>query len=245
LIHPDALSKVYPDECSLALANNGYGKGLVVPRDQLIPIDGAAWSPQQRAEFAGTYGNSMGAFGPEFVTSHNQAEGRAATPPYTEYIELGFETAVYLNAIEVGSPRGMGQVAAVKVRVDGQWVPVYRDGPKLGQGREYATTRQFWRFAPTCCRPHSLVSEVRVEVDTSAATGIAVPSAQVGPVQLPSSAFDTLSDACACACHHTGLELSGLRADDWLSRQAAGPAANRAAMALVRAASRCAGRRLV
>ena len=81
---------------------------------------------------------------------------------------------VYVTEIELGSPRGMGHIVAVRVKdPDGNWIALYTGAPLVDQQAFHARTRKYWYWAPQACRTHFKASELRIEVDTSATTGVA------------------------------------------------------------------------
>ena len=73
----------------------------------------------------------------------------------------------------MGFPRGGGAVVAVRVLdPDGDWLPLYANGP-LHDGHDLQVERNlYWDWSPQICRPHFYTSVVRIELDTSAETGM-------------------------------------------------------------------------
>lgn len=76
--------------------------------------------------------------------------------------------------IELGMPRGAGAVVAVRARAASSsssssgWVALY-EGPPASDGAGGRRTARRW--SPPVCRVHFAVAEVRIEFDTSVATG--------------------------------------------------------------------------
>ena len=160
----------YPQDCYLSDENIT----LVVSSQAVQPATaGLAWSPALKLREDGEWPASpmSGAFGPEYAFPHGQTSN-------TEYIEFAISEAVYLLSVEVGMPRGMGAITAMKVRRGGRggdsgggWYQIY--GEDALTGLRNADRNEFHRWRPTICRPHMAVSEFRLELDTSTATGIA------------------------------------------------------------------------
>eukprot|EP00966_Prymnesium_polylepis_P175773 4068559-Prymnesium_polylepis.1 len=85
------------------------------------------------------------------------------TPPpcYTEFIEVSIATPVHVVFIEVGSPRGMGHIVAIKVKDgSGAWVQLYGGSALTEVASEYATRQKYWQWAPDACRSHFTTSEL-------------------------------------------------------------------------------------
>ena len=49
---------------------------------------------------------------------------------------------------------------------------LYSGTPLFNQHATHTRLLQYWTWAPTICRTHSLASKLRIEIDTSAETGI-------------------------------------------------------------------------
>jgi hypothetical protein len=164
-------ARTYPDDC---VPSNGSltPRREVVPRGSVEKISAGVWCPLRRGNEGNRTLSGTGAFGPEYRFLHNHID---SYPPFTEFIEAGLATPVYLVGVELGSPRGMGAIVAISARqaASSDWLPLYADKPLLGQYREHTRQKRYWRWsAPQMCRPHVLISELRLEFDTSAETGV-------------------------------------------------------------------------
>eukprot|EP00966_Prymnesium_polylepis_P042468 986751-Prymnesium_polylepis.1 len=137
-------------------------------------MDAGGWSPLNKVYMGNSVMTGGGAFGAQYVFNHNQATYYTAEdPPYTEFIEVAIATPVYVVQIEVGSARGMGQIVSMKVKdVAGSWVSLYSGAALTKDAETYSRTSKYWRWAPDVCRTQFVASELRIEVDTSAETGI-------------------------------------------------------------------------
>ena len=110
------------------------------------------------------------AFGAQFLVDHRQ---RDFYPPFTEYIDVAIARPVYVVRLEIGSPRGMGQVVKILAQSpDGSWVEVYSGKPQREVATKYTSMRTYHLWAPSICRTHFPISVLRIAVDTSAETGI-------------------------------------------------------------------------
>merc|ERR1711871_984139 len=68
----------------------------------------------------------------------------------------------------------MGHITAIKAKDPrGNWVALYTGTPLLDVHRLHVQTKSYWRWVPKACRVHFKTTELRIEVDTSAQTGIA------------------------------------------------------------------------
>ena len=105
-----------------------------------------------------------------------RAPSRPATrdPQYTEYIEVSLKKPTYLASLELGSSRGMGSVVNLKAwREDtSEWVSFYAGKAKVQESADLMATKQYGKWTPNVCRLHFKVRKLRIEVDTSAETGI-------------------------------------------------------------------------
>ena len=69
-----------------------------------------------------------------------------------------------------------GGVVAIKVKTpQGTWLPLYTGAPLLAEVDAYK--RQFWEWSPVVCRLNFKSNEIKIEIDTSMATGTTVQSA--------------------------------------------------------------------
>lgn len=168
--------RTYPDHCDFALAPAGGGVlARTAPRAELSGMAAGAWSPLRKAYMGNLTSAGGGAFGPQYVFAHNQAEHYPLnTPPYTEYIEVSLAQSTYLVSLELGSPRGMGHVVNLKAWQDSAqaWVSFYQGAPRVEEAAAYMETKRYWRWAPDVCRLHFPVQRLRIEVDTSLETGV-------------------------------------------------------------------------
>ena len=199
IINPQGATLRHPEDCSFDLTGNGtYVNGTyingtyirtydvnpetgrlraTVPRTAIEPITFGAWSPLQQGYVGNTTMVGGGAFGPQYEFDHRQYPHyttTAATPPYTEYIEVAIAKAVYPFRVEIGQPRGMGCVVAVKVLdPDGNWIALYAGAAKADVAAKYERIKRYWQWAAPTCRSHFKASIFRLELDTSPMTGIA------------------------------------------------------------------------
>ena len=166
-------ARSYPSDCDFTAVHASGVNTATVARSSIGGMDAGGWSPLYK-EFIGNVSMSGGgAFGPQYAFDHVQSVGYAASPAFTEYIEVGVETPVYVVFIEVGSPRGMGHVVCVKVKNPaGEWVQLYAGAADTELAARFSSARKYWQWSPDACRSHFLVSELRIEVDTSSETGV-------------------------------------------------------------------------
>ena len=159
-----AAAAVYPDDCAVSDAQIRRR----VPRDALSPLAAMVWSPAQKRR-SDVLISAPGVWGAEYAFTWNQSSYRSATPTYTEWIEIAISQPVNLVSLEVGSPRGMGAITRMYARaVGGAWLLVY-EAESL-KGLSNAQKLQYHRWLPNVCRPHVVVSEFRLELDTSLET---------------------------------------------------------------------------
>jgi hypothetical protein len=95
---------------------------------------------------------------------------------FTEFIEAGFPTAVYLQSIEIGEPRGMGSIVRIKAfdAVQGDYYTVWEspDGegdPTTQYRSELRTEYRVFRPFPIC-RTAFKTDTIRIEMDTRTVT---------------------------------------------------------------------------
>jgi len=163
----------YPADC---LASNVPPSGVVVatvPRVEITTTKADNWSSRNKNYVGNVTMAGGGAFGKQYAYSHNQAE-HYLTEGYTEYIELRIPEPMYVVMVEFGASRGMGAIVGVKAKTPGgEWVELYKGRALISEWNEYKSTGSYWKWAPAICRTHFLATDFRVEVDTSAETGIA------------------------------------------------------------------------
>lgn len=111
----------YPDDCTFELrrfsVNEATGRvNATVARAEIGPAGAGVWCPRYDNYVGSQLMEGGGAFGPEYVYSHRQAPlYTSSTPPHTEWIEVSIATPVYIVQVEVGAPRGMGSIVAIRV----------------------------------------------------------------------------------------------------------------------------------
>jgi len=113
------------------------------------------------------------AFGALFEYNWGQQGYQTGDPKYTEFIEVAYDNPVFPVGIQIGSPRGTGAVVSIRAKSpQGIWEPIYR-GKALHDAYEETNGRRMYHdWAPAICRPAFKASEFRLELDTSAQTGI-------------------------------------------------------------------------
>jgi len=146
-----------------------------VARNTVTNQDAGGWCPLNKGLAAGQMSGG-GTFGAEFkYLNHEQADYYSVglVPAYTEYIEVSVATAVYPVLVEVGMPRGMGHIVAVKVKdPSGQWIALYTGQALTDIQAFYSKTRTYYYWAPEACRTHFTTADLRIELDTTSETGI-------------------------------------------------------------------------
>lgn len=166
----------YPTDCDFGLVPaSGVVTGTVA-RSAIAGMDSGVWCPKKKGYTGNLVMAGGGTFGPEYVYSHNQDDVYlSSTPKYTEWIEVSLETPAYVASVEIGMPRGMGHVVAIRAwdPTALAWVALYTGDADLEVAAAYAETREYYRWAPDTCRVHFRVTHLRIEVDTSVETGIA------------------------------------------------------------------------
>ena len=161
----------YPVDCAfddLLLPADGAPVRAEVDRASLGVVGAGAWSPLKSGAYDG-YVSGGGAFGANFAFNHTQADA-VTSPAFTEYVELRFDEPVYVVAVQMGMPRGMGAVVAIRAREPwhGQWVPIYVGEPQQVVAQAYAAAGKYWEWSPEVCRVHFPVLDLRFELDTAA-----------------------------------------------------------------------------
>ena len=181
IIDPNGASKSYPLDCTHDLSNFNVNPETgrlraVVPRSEIGAMDAGGWCPLQKGYVGTRQMSGGGAFGDQYAFNHVQDTyyKGGLDVPYTEYIEVAVASPVYPVQVEVGSPRGMGQVVSVRVKdPDGHWQQMYAGAALTAVASLHTRTRKYWQWVPSdSCRPHFVASEFRIEVDTSSETGI-------------------------------------------------------------------------
>ena len=124
-----------------------------------------AWSPLNRNAPEGVFsgGDSLLTYGPW------DARGTFEQDGYSEFIDLDFETDVYLQNVIVGMPRGMGSIVGIRAwdELTDAWQPVYEGAADADYERYMQLTRQYSVFEPyPACTTAFLTSRVRIELDT-------------------------------------------------------------------------------
>ena len=102
-----------------------------------------------------------------------------ADPPYTEFIELKFNTSVYPSLIEIGENRGMGSVVAVRARLEAdakcaagnsscaeEYLPLYEGAADADVEAYHAQNKLYRTFRPSLCAYPRKVDVIRLELDT-------------------------------------------------------------------------------
>ena len=166
----------YPTDCSFDLVPASGVNTATVARADISGMDAGVWCPKKKGYAGDLVMSDGGTFGPEYVFSHNQADVYlSSTPKYTDWIEVSLETPAYVASIEIGMPRGMAHVVAIRAwdATALAWVALYTGDPDVEAAAAYTETREYYRWAPSTCRVHFRVTHLRIEVDTSAETGIA------------------------------------------------------------------------
>jgi hypothetical protein len=145
---------------------------------QGVPFVGY-WSPMNRGFIPGLQRAEpdAGCLGTQYywTLNHSETYNAQTVPPYTEWMQLGFQRAVYPVGVRVGHPRGGGAVVNVKAwnALAGEWVSLYQGDP---QRQKYAETNGrglYFTFDEPSCRQAFKTDTIRVELDTSFETGIA------------------------------------------------------------------------
>ena len=88
---------------------------------------------------------------------------------YTEYIEVEYNTSVYVQSITVGQNRGMGSIVSVKAydEVEDKWQKIYSGEADVELEAFCALTNQYAYFEPSdLCQPAFSTNLLRFEMDT-------------------------------------------------------------------------------
>ena len=87
---------------------------------------------------------------------------------YTEYLELGYNTPVYVTELLIGENRGMGSIKNIKAKgPSGQWMTLYgvQKVDPLVQAL-YSEFHQYRQFEPAICGTSFSTSHLRFEMNT-------------------------------------------------------------------------------
>ena len=95
---------------------------------------------------------------------------------YTEFIEVGFPSAVYVHSIEIGEPRGMGSIVRIKAfnPSEGDYFTVWES--LTGEGdlsthNRFQLRNEYRVFAPfPICQTTFKTDSIRIEMDTRTIT---------------------------------------------------------------------------
>jgi len=140
------------------------------PSTEFYTDSNLAWCPDTK-DGTGTSTNDFDEVGHEDTWNRDAV---FANSGYTEYIEVKFETPVYVSDIEVGEVRGCGSIVRVHAQESGtnNSMVVYSGQPDTecdaddGLARLTNTINRF--SPPRLCNPPFLADTVRVEMDTRA-----------------------------------------------------------------------------
>ena len=89
-------------------------------------------------------------------------------PGYSEFIEVGFEQPVHVQALIVGENVGMGSIVSVKADADatsgsagvGTWQSIYKGPADSGKSSYHALRNSMSYFRPLVCETSFLTSHV-------------------------------------------------------------------------------------
>eukprot|EP00633_Aureoumbra_lagunensis_P004309 CAMPEP_0197314698 /NCGR_PEP_ID=MMETSP0891-20130614/34904_1 /TAXON_ID=44058 ORGANISM="Aureoumbra lagunensis, Strain CCMP1510" /NCGR_SAMPLE_ID=MMETSP0891 /ASSEMBLY_ACC=CAM_ASM_000534 /LENGTH=1427 /DNA_ID=CAMNT_0042803265 /DNA_START=275 /DNA_END=4555 /DNA_ORIENTATION=+ len=145
-----------------------YWHPFMVLGEQSVDVYGdsrLAWSPLNRAAPDGIYqdGDDLISFGPWNPRENLEKYG------YSEFIEVVFETPVYVQEIIIGMPRGMGAVVTVKAwdNTTTGYQTLFSDEADADYERYMQLTNQYSYFAPyPLCETAFLTNRIRIEMDT-------------------------------------------------------------------------------
>ena len=119
-------------------------------------------------------------YGPQFAwgplnMSATYEDGPPTKAPFTEFVELGFDTAVFPVSVMVGTQRGGGGIVNVLARdaSTGRWQSLYQGAPQVQKNLDTNGRRFYFVFDSPLCRAPFKTDALRLELDTSAQTGIA------------------------------------------------------------------------
>lgn len=168
------VGSTYPEDCSLDAAHvpsNEADEEYEVPRAAIEGLQAAIWCPAK----IGYVGDSIiawngpGAFGSQYAYSWNQKPPfTTGNPPYTEFIEVKFASAVYAVGVEIGMSRGAGAITRVAALIPGGngFADLYLGKPLLDVAQTTSALKQYWKWSPAVCRPPFATNTLRIEMDT-------------------------------------------------------------------------------
>ena len=114
--------------------------------------------------------NAVASGGDEYISfSHNTWASYLAYG-YTEFIEVGYDQAVYVQSVETGECRGMGSIVNVKAwddAVEG-WQTLFSGEADIEVYEQCKKTNTYYVFEPTICQTTFATSRLRLEMDTYA-----------------------------------------------------------------------------
>jgi serine/threonine protein kinase len=128
-----------------------------------------AWCPENQVG-AGISKNENDEIGrEEYWDRQEQLEQNGIT----EYIEVSFETPVYIVAVEIGESRGCGSIVRLWARLgdSDERLAMYDDEPDVecdAQDGLARLTGLINKFSPQLCQPPFLADRVRIEMNTAA-----------------------------------------------------------------------------
>ena len=127
-----------------------------------------AWCPEAK-EGKGSTTNANNEPGHEAVWDRDATFAQFG---YTEYIEVEFETPVYVSEIVVGEVRGCGSIVHIHASNSntGEIMTMYDEDADTGcddaEGRARLTNTMSLFSPPGLCNPPFLANRVRIEMDT-------------------------------------------------------------------------------
>jgi hypothetical protein len=173
---------LYPDDCSTDAERTVREQDRVLVglswRDFTIPK--GSWSCHSPAGLPGLQFSSpvTCAYGPQWRFANEQADNYERGDPahrLTEFVEVGFAEAVNPTGMLVGMNRGGGAIVSVKAKnnATGRWQRLYAGAPQKTKYTETNSIGPYFTFNEPLCRAAFLTSVLRIEMDTTAVTGIA------------------------------------------------------------------------
>jgi hypothetical protein len=168
-------------------AGNRTTFGLLrVPPEQTDNTVGGAWYTVERGLVASKVmepgsRHAAALYGAQFLwgpLNHSEtyrSDPAEASRPYTEFIEVGFDAAVFPVAVTIGSPRGGGAVVNVLARdlSSGRWQSMYQGAAQREKGARTNGLGDYFTFDERLCRAPFKTDALRIELDTTEETGIA------------------------------------------------------------------------
>ena len=135
-----------------------------------------AWSPLTKGlvpRVLETTRDIAAFLGPEFAWGPlNQSatfrNDSSLAPPFTEFVEVGFDVAVYPVSVFIGMPRGGGAIVNVLARdaATGRWQSLYEGLPQLEKNRVTSSKGLYFTFDEQLCRAPFKTDAIRAELDT-------------------------------------------------------------------------------